>query len=457
MSAESSIASRLAFMAIDRETIATLRENRDFILSMMPGILDRFYDHVSKFPETSRFFKNRDHMMQAKQAQIRHWTIIAEGRFDETYAASVTKIGETHNKLGLETRWYIGGYSHLMSMMVEAVAQKMPSGLFDRSGEHKTRLQAALIKASLLDMDFAIAVYLDARQRDYNALLERVAGDFERGFGGVFSALNTTAGSLRKTSETLTTTAQGASNRANSVASAAEQASTNVQTVAAAAEQLSASVREIGGQVEQSKNVSQQALENAEVTSAKVAQLMEATQKIGDVVNLINNIARQTNLLALNATIEAARAGEMGKGFAVVAQEVKVLADQTAAATGDISVQIEYVQRSTSEAVTAIRRIGEIIHSMSEISSTIASAVEEQGDATREIARSVNEAAIGTREVSSNIFGVSQATDETGKASNDVLASSDSLAGQAAQVRVEVDKFLTAIRAKIAEGASHAA
>jgi methyl-accepting chemotaxis protein len=457
MSAQSSIASRLAFHGLDRETIAILREHKDFILSVMPGILDKFYEHAAKFDDTARHFRGREHMGQAKQAQLRHWAIIAEGRFDENYAASVTKIGETHNRLGLTTRWYIGGYSQLVSLLVEAVALHMPSGMLNRGAERKAKLQGALVKASLLDMDYVIATYIDANRRDYNALLERVAGEFERGFGGVFTALNSTAGALRKTSETLTSTAQGASSRANSVAAAAEQASANVQTVASAAEQLSSSVREIGDQVDRSKNISQQALENAEMTSAKVAQLMEATQKIGDVVSLINNIARQTNLLALNATIEAARAGEMGKGFAVVAQEVKVLADQTASATGDISVQIEHVQNSTSEAVTAIRRIGEIIHAMTDISTTVASAVEEQGLATQEIARSVNEAAIGTREVSSNIFSVSQATTDTGHASKEVLTESENLTGQAEQVRVEVNRFLTAIRAKIAEGESHAA
>src|SRR6185312_6693486 len=118
------------------------------------------------------------------------------------------------------------------------------------------------------------------------------------------------------------------------------------------------------------------------------------------VVQLINDIASQTNLLALNATIEAARAGEAGRGFAVVASEVKSLANQTAKATEDIAAQIGQIQTATGEAVEAIRGIAGTIGEINQISTSIASAVEEQGVATREITRNVQHAAAGATSVS---------------------------------------------------------
>jgi methyl-accepting chemotaxis protein PixJ len=89
-------------------------------------------------------------------------------------------------------------------------------------------------------------------------------------------------------------------------------------------------------------------------TAKKVKRLGESSQQISKAVSLINQIALQTNLLAINASIEAARAGEEGRGFAVVAEEVGALAAQSAAATKEIEVIVDNIQRETSEVVDAM-------------------------------------------------------------------------------------------------------
>jgi methyl-accepting chemotaxis protein len=175
--------------------------------------------------------------------------------------------------------------------------------------------------------------------------------------------------------------------------------------------------------------------------------LSQAATRIGDVVELINTIAGQTNLLALNATIEAARAGEAGRGFAVVASEVKALAEQTAKATGEISHQIASIQSATRDSVAAIKEISGTIGRISEISSTIASAVEEQGAATQEISRNIQQAAQGTQQVATNITAVHRGASETGTASSQVLASAQTLSNDSARLKTEVDKFMTTVRA----------
>ena len=175
--------------------------------------------------------------------------------------------------------------------------------------------------------------------------------------------------------------------------------------------------------------------------------LSEAAQRIGEVVKLISSVAEQTNLLALNATIEAARAGEAGRGFAVVAQEVKALAAQTAKATEEISHHILGIQQATKESALAIESVSRTIGAVSEIAATIASAVEEQGAATKEIARNVSEAAKGTREVSANIAGVSQTAAETGQTAASVLSAATDLSKQSETLRSQVDGFFARIRA----------
>jgi len=271
--------------------------------------------------------------------------------------------------------------------------------------------------------------------------------DFGSDVDTVVSDLAQSATKMQSDARSMSTTAEETNRQAVAVAAASEEASTNVQTVASAAEELSASIAEIGRSVSEAARVAGKAVEDATRTNASIEGLAEAAQKIGDVVKLINDIAGQTNLLALNATIEAARAGEAGKGFAVVASEVKNLATQTASATGDIAAQIGAIQSASGAAVQAIKEISGTIRQISEIATTIASAVEEQGAATKEIARNVQQASAGTSDVSSNIAGVTHSAGETGQVAGHVLIAAQSVTDQVQQLKGRVDSFLTKIRA----------
>jgi methyl-accepting chemotaxis protein len=341
---------------------------------------------------------------------------------------------------------------------IVALLQQLASGNYDAAIHSDDRKDEVgdVAKAALVFKENGLAkIRMEAEQKDAEkrAAVQRradmlqLADRFEGAVGEIIETVSSASTELEASASTLTKTAERSQQVTTMVAAASEEASTNVQSVASATEELSSSVNEISRQVQESARIASEAVGQARNTTDRVSELSKAASRIGDVVELINTIAGQTNLLALNATIEAARAGEAGRGFAVVASEVKALAEQTAKATGEIGQQISGIQSATQDSVTAIREISGTIEKLSEISSTIAAAVEEQGAATQEISRNVQQAAQGTHEVSSNIVDVQRGAGETGSASSQVLSAAQSLSTDSNRLKLEVGKFLNTVRA----------
>jgi methyl-accepting chemotaxis protein len=435
---------RLAFIGLTDETLKILSGNKERILEAMPPILDQFYEHVLQFPDTKSFFRDAEHIAHAKAAQIRHWGIILEGTFDAEYVRSVTAIGEVHNKLGLEPRWYIGAYSFLVCGLCDCQEDGSGKrfGFSRKAPETAGKLRSAIIKAAMLDMDLALSVYIEAGKRDRRETIERLSADFENSIGLATEKLASATGALAEASSQLSGASEMTQSETEVVSVSSNEAASNVQTVAAAAEELSASVAEISRQVAESYQISDTAVSQSSIAIKSVSTLTEAANRVGEIVGLINEIADKTNLLALNATIEAARAGEAGKGFAVVASEVKELAGQTAKATSEISEQIEGIQEATGKSAGAIDSVNQTISRMNEISASIAAAVEQQSEATGEISSSVQNAARGTQSVTNSIEGIAGASAQVASATEIVETSANDLESHAGDLKGDVQQFM---------------
>ena len=437
---------RMRFVAIDAQTRAGLADLRPIVVAALPAVLDGFYAHLQVWPQMAAMFGAGKTMARAKAAQTTHWHALFSGRFDAEFEQSARRVGRVHATIGLEPRWYIGGYSHVLTRLTDAVIHATTSRLHPNPTRTAAMLRA-LQQVVLLDMDLAISIYLDEKQADYDQKTAALADNFDSKLGGHVEAMVAASADLRAAAQDMNGTADATAQRATIVSAAAEECNASLETVAAASEELSASIAEIGQHVHHSTTTVGRTVAAGERALSTAESLAGVADQIGDVVKLIGDVAGRTNLLALNATIEAARAGDAGKGFAVVASEVKALATQTTKATETVRGQIATLQSATQETLRAIREISERINDMSGVATAIAAAVEQQSAATSEISRSVQEVSMATRDVASNIVEVDAAAKRSGATADRVLQSAAEQADITHKLRAEAVTFIREIRA----------
>src|SRR5690606_15380176 len=187
-----------------------------------------------------------------------HWAKLFSGRFDADYFESVRRIGSVHNRIGLEPRWYIGGYNYILARLAELVVRRHRF-----SARRQADVLKAVTTAVMLDMDVAISVYpaeMLAGRQARQARRDNAIEAFNATMVQALAQIGEVGGQLDHIAQTLAGNAESTTLRSSTVSAAAEQASANVQTVATAAEELSASIGEITRQVAESTRIAQQAV-----------------------------------------------------------------------------------------------------------------------------------------------------------------------------------------------------
>jgi len=461
---------RLDLLGMDRTALGALRELGPLLKREIGPAMQRFYERIRAHPETRAFFRDESHIGRARSAQESHWRTLAEADYGQAYAAGVRRIGETHARIGLEPRLYIGGYALVLEELIRAVVEDgWPKGLgSSKAGRDRmARSLGVLTKATLLDMEMAISVYLDtiaaeraraeADKREADArqqkamdalaaavdrlsrgdLAARMDGAVSEEFHKVKSDFNQAVEALQDAMSAVVDTATGVRSSAGEISHASEdlsrrteQQAANLEETAAALEELTSSVQMAASGARQAAQVAAEARQDAEhsgqvvdQTVAAMGQIEGSAKQIGQIIGVIDEIAFQTNLLALNAGVEAARAGEAGKGFAVVASEVRALAQRSADAAKEIKTLIE---ASSGHVAAGVSLVGETGQSLQRITRRV---VEIDG-LVAGLAASAGEQSRGLVEINSAVSNMDKVTQQNAAMVEQATAASQSLLGE---------------------------
>lgn len=235
--------------------------------------------------------------------------------------------------------------------------------------------------------------------------------------------------------------------RAGDVRAVTGNTNSEIASVARSTGEMQRSIAEISRHSARSAELARDAVERLGVTGGHAAELAQAVTDIRQIVETVSEIAERTALLALNATIEAARAGEAGRGFAVVAQEIKALAAQTAAATGEITERIERVRAGSDRTRSAVDTVVATARELGELATAVAAAVEQQSAATAGISEAAQTAAATAARTSGIIDEVVRIADATRGQAREVREEADRLAAQAQLAAANLDRLIERLQA----------
>jgi len=479
--AEHDLKNRLDFIGMDASARETLIRLQPLIQQALGPALDFFYDKIKATPETRQFFRSDEHIAGAKRLQESHWATITTGRYTTDYVQGVRRIGQTHARIGLEPRWYIGGYILVIEQLVHAIVKDQWPRLLQISKaqpEVMAKSISALIKAAMLDMDFSLSTYIETLDEErrkaelaQKLVLEeatQVAQSIGLGLSGLAAkdltyrmsnaipqayralqsdfnaALTQIEDAMRNVDGCVDAIQSGMrdiSTAADDLSHRTEQQAASLQQTAAGLDQITATVKKSAEGADHARDVvatanrdAQNSVEIVRKTVDAMDAIAKSAQQISRIIGVIDEIAFQTNLLALNAGVEAARAGEAGRGFAVVASEVRSLAQRSAEAAKEIKGLISASNQQVEQGVKMVGATGSALES-------IMAQVDDINRVVEQIATGAREQAMGLAEINIAINQMDQATQQNAAMVEQSTAASQMLAQETDRLSDLIGQF----------------
>lgn len=456
------------------------RAEKDFMLRMDKKYLDTFTNIINNFAIE---VNNADIDSQVKN-QIQQALTEYKNDFNALVQAQISLGLDSQSGLKGEMRDSIHqteqSLNKLLTQTSQAIKDEFESVLFNGITALVIVIVILILAAYFLSISITrpidrlcqtieriretndLSIRLDESGNDELSFLSKTFNQLQADFSDAIGYINATTAELDNTMAQLsqmTADTQNYMQEQHSQADMAATAATEMQTTVAEIAQNTESAASNAAntatltdqgkqQVDQTVSVISELAEHLNNASGEINKLEDDSRTIGNIIEVIQGIAEQTNLLALNAAIESARAGEQGRGFAVVADEVRNLAMRTQESTKQIEATISQLQNRSSDIVGLIQtclhngetsveqaqkanqmleQIQGEISSISDMSTMIATAVEEQNVVTDE----VNQNVVKIRDISDEIYKMSETNTQISQSINNSIT----------ELHQSVDKF----------------
>ena len=472
-------------IGLNDKAIAALKAIAPLANKAVPEGIDYGHKVSMDVPELAGLMRNEQVREAIRAQHIKRWALVLNADFGQELTNMTLAASNSKASTGIDPRFHIAGYAHVLASIVKTVVTESfgRKGLFGKQGGDAELVGeglAALMRAAFVDIDMVLNLYRkrsDDAQKEALAsaareqeeigaafakslsalanrdLTYRIAEELPGLFGKMRDDLNDAADQLGTTIADIDRGAANIragsgeiSNATQDLARRTEQQAASIEETAAALEEITTTVNESAMRAEEAGKLVTTTRENAmrsgqivEKAIGAMGEIEKSSGEISNIIGVIDNIAFQTNLLALNAGVEAARAGDAGKGFAVVAQEVRELAQRSAAAAKEIKALITKSSEQVKSGVDLVGETGKALE-------TIMSQVNDINTNVTAIVDAAKEQATGLKEINHAVNTMDQGTQQNAAMVEQTSAASRALEDEVNRIASMLDAFRTGKR-----------
>jgi methyl-accepting chemotaxis protein len=442
---------RFEFLRVSDHDLGVIQAWEPECKAACDAMIDDFYGHISKSREVQRIIEKHTSVDRQRPLVTRYLLAMFTGTIDDNYVAYRRHVGKVHERIDLDSNWYVAMYEVIREHMLNAVERGGASNTeyrrFARAFDRLLQADIAIVITALTDsrqerveqllkgeaMRFLDEISTALAQLAHGDLTVRLEGDYTDRYAEVKANFNEAVTELATTLQLVTTSSAEILETAAALREGSGQLADGASSQAASLEEVAASLQELTSMTQvsaahatEARTIAEQSRHDAVAGVDSMRQLTDAIGRIksgadatAKIVKTIDEIAFQTNLLALNAAVEAARAGDAGRGFAVVAEEVRSLALRSAEAAKNTAQLIESSVSAAAAGVTlndvVLDKLAMIAKQADRMSSTIgevAAATRQQEQGVSQIAVAIEQINIVTQTVAANAEESSSASVE---------------------------------------------